>query len=224
MDLMSGASETALIAGAFLLVVASIATLLRRTRGEPPLRRFGLMMSLVYAAVKRAMPYWSTIISFAAGIGAFAASFLIGIGATILCIRIGMPNSESQTDMAAFADGMMALFHFVFGAVLSLMVASIVGMIVGSWVDSRQAQRRDASFGTVQIEVSATEYWQAILGVVEVVRLRDAGSHWVGSLTTSATNTPVNVQSNHRNFASAAMAADCTAGSASVVHASRFLT
>ena len=96
------------------------------------------------------MPYWRTIISFAAGIGAFAASFLIGIGATILCIRIGMPNSESQSDMAGFGDAMMAFIHFAFGAVLSLMVASIVGMIVGSWVDSRQVHRKLPG-GTVDI-------------------------------------------------------------------------
>ncbi len=142
MDVMSVASETALIVGAFLLVLASITTLLRRTQGEPPLRRFRLMMSLAYAAVKSVMPFRSTIISFAAGIGAFVASFLIGIGATILCIKISTPKPAPSTDMEGFADGMMIIVHFTYGAFISFVIAMIVGMIAGSWVDSRQLQRK----------------------------------------------------------------------------------
>jgi ABC-type Fe3+ transport system permease subunit len=84
----------------------------------------------------------SSLRSVLAGALAFLGSLFLGLALTFLVVRAISPEHPHPTEAyEGFGDAMMALFHFAFGAVLSLIASMIVAGIVAAHV-ARRGRRR----------------------------------------------------------------------------------
>lgn len=138
MDVLERASVIAFSIGIASLAAAAVGELFRRTAGIAGIRRIRMMARLAIAAVWSVLPPRWVVASVAAGLLAFAATFVAGVAITILIARAIPPEVRNPTEAyEGIGDAMMTVFRFYAGVVLSLFVASIAGLVAGDRVASQ---------------------------------------------------------------------------------------
>lgn len=142
MDDLDRFSEIALYIGAASLACAGVSALFRQTRNVPAPRRIVAMAQLVVSTVWSFVPSRCALASTAAGFLAFAGTLVVGLALTILILCL-IPRSVKHPTEAyeGIGDAIIAMLCLGFGAVISLCVALVVGLIAGE----RAAFRRGAT-------------------------------------------------------------------------------
>jgi hypothetical protein len=101
------------------------------------------MAWLASSTVWSIAPSRRTVAVVVAGVLAFAGSWAVGLLATVglvLAIRPEVPPTEAYE---GFGDAVRALFFFGVGAVLSLCVALVLGLMVGERMALRFAKQAE---------------------------------------------------------------------------------
>jgi len=99
------------------------------------------MAHLAWSGFVSVLPPRWVVISVVAGLLSFVGTLLVGLVVTILIIRAIPPDVPNPTEAyEGFGDAIKAMTYFGLGASLSLIIAGVVGMLVGEWVASRQGE------------------------------------------------------------------------------------
>jgi hypothetical protein len=133
------APAAALTVGGLALLGAAVAWLFRRTAGVPAGRRAQAMLRLAGAMVQDAATSWP-VVSAVSGLLAFAGTALVGFGLTVLILLVIPKQVPHPTEAhEGIGDALIAMAVLVAGGAVSLCVAAVVGIAVGSYAAARWA-------------------------------------------------------------------------------------